>query len=56
MICERCHGRGERVVRCPDKSGRYEDRWLPCPQCQGRGVVHCCEGDRECPESKESEG
>lgn len=57
VICERCHGRGERVVRCPDKGGRYEDRWLPCPQCEGTGRVSCCcDGGRRVPDTKGEKG
>ncbi len=36
--CPRCQGTGGRVVR--SLSGwREEDWWLPCPECESRGVV-----------------
>lgn len=52
--CPKCGGTGGRVVR--SLSGwREEDWWLPCSDCQSRGVVSCCESDRECPKTEESE-
>lgn len=36
--CPKCGGTGGRVVR--SLSGwREEDWWLPCPECESRGVV-----------------
>lgn len=55
MRCERCHGVGKRVTRQYDRHGRPEDYWLPCRECQGSGVAHCCEG--HCvPEIEREEG
>ena len=42
MICEHCYGKGER--------GSVEWRGVKiCPNCQGCGIVHCCEGARANP-------
>ena len=38
MLCEHCHGR--RIV--VGDLGAY-----PCPECWGRGEVHCCDGLQE---------
>jgi len=46
MICEHCYGKGER--------GSVEWKGVKiCPDCQGSGIVHCCEG--ECVDQAEKE-
>lgn len=47
MICEMCSGTG-RVL--PMTNTHLILSWYPCPGCEGRGVVHCCEGDVEQPD------
>lgn len=53
MICQTCHG--ERFARCttvePVGYGRtalYYRGLIPCPECEGSGVAHCCEGMTAC--------
>lgn len=43
MICERCHGEG---MVGSDPSGERTGKLVPCPDCGGCGVAHCCEGER----------
>jgi hypothetical protein len=45
MLCPICHGRHFIL-----ESGRP----LPCPECQGFGEVHCCDGLAEQPDSPEA--
>ena len=40
MRCEVCHGTGRAQVEGP----------LPCPECDGGGIVHCCDGLQACNE------
>ena len=35
MLCELCHGKHYLVQR---------GMTLPCPECGGLGLLHCCEG------------
>jgi len=44
MLCPTCHGSGLILIR---------GQPLPCPECQGYGTVHCCDGLAEQPESSE---
>lgn len=48
MRCETCQGSGERRVI----SGEFVG-WRPCPDCNGFGVSHCCDGLQEQPETSE---
>jgi DnaJ-class molecular chaperone len=56
MICETCHGKGW-VMRDslpvfgvmpgdPDKPQQPVSIWQYCPDCDGCGRAHCCEGER----------
>ena len=49
MRCPTCHGTGN-VVRqspvCPDL-GLWSNYEVPCQDCGGSGITHCCEGMRE---------
>lgn len=38
MHCEACHGKG--FIQHP----------IPCPECNGFAIQHCCDGLREQPE------
>jgi len=42
MLCTTCDGRG--TVREPHRPGIGAHR-IPCPECFGSGVTHCCDGD-----------
>src|SRR6476661_2044071 len=35
MLCMKCHG--TRTIQVEGKA-------VPCPECEGRGEIHCCEG------------
>lgn len=45
MNCPTCFGVGEVLV---DKDLSPVSRWhnavIPCPECGGCGIVHCCDG------------
>jgi hypothetical protein len=41
MTCPLCHGR---------RLFSYQGQLLPCPECEGRGEIHCCDGLQEQPE------
>ena len=50
MICLKCFGKGISVtitnIQDPDYPLKITHR-ENCLECQGTGVVHCCEGDQE---------
>jgi hypothetical protein len=60
MICEVCHGTGKRLNpalsldRSPLAGLRGNPKGLPllvpCEDCGGSGVAHCCDGLRAQPE------
>lgn len=35
MVCPRCHGPGSIYAG--------SNGWQPCPECQGCGIVSCCD-------------
>jgi hypothetical protein len=44
MRCEACQGTGlGSLVIMRHPSAREGDSFLPCPECGGTGVAHCCE-------------
>lgn len=57
MICERCHGTGKIARYVPGDGEVIAGKAcevVPCPECNGSGLQHCCEGLCEQPE-KESD-
>lgn len=40
MLCPLCHG--HRLLF-------YHGQLLPCPECEGHGEIHCCDGLQEQP-------
>jgi hypothetical protein len=44
MVCPICYGR--RIVLSNGQA-------IPCPECQGQGELHCCDGLQEQPEQVE---
>lgn len=53
MKCERCQGRG-RIVTAKGRWRTYDcdveyEASEPCPDCNGSGQAHCCDGLREQP-------
>jgi hypothetical protein len=64
MRCETCQGRGWRFS-LPPGANAFEMRLpalanamqrVPCNECGGSGIAHCCDGDRANPGTGESEG
>ncbi len=45
MICSTCYGK---------RWFFYLGKLLPCPECEARGEVHCCEGLQEQPEAADT--
>jgi len=41
MLCPTCFG--HRLFY-------FQGRYLPCPDCEGHGEIHCCDGLQEQPE------
>lgn len=57
MRCERCHGDGS-IWSGPFNDGRglRAGKMFPCPDCNGFGITHCCEGERpDCPPTNPTE-
>jgi hypothetical protein len=47
MLCETCQWAGRRgFVRGP----RGDNDMIPCPDCGGTGIAHCCDGICEQPQ------
>lgn len=46
MVCEFCHGTGKILVPRMNIAMGYD----PCPECNGTGLQHCCEGLCEQPD------
>jgi hypothetical protein len=54
MICERCQGEGRVLNPALSVSYTRTRVWIdnprglplmiPCPECGGSGIAHCCEG------------
>lgn len=40
MLCPLCHG--HRLFF-------YQGQLVPCPECEGQGEIHCCDGLQEQP-------
>lgn len=56
MICPVCEGHGNLPVVTINSSGRpVVTHRLPCPECGGCGIVHCCEGLQEQPETPDAQ-
>lgn len=51
MRCERCQGSGVIPTRSgvAGYAGAFQ---LVCPDCQGCGIGHCCDGLREQPDCR----
>lgn len=41
MLCPLCHGH---------RFFFYHGQLVPCPECEGQGEIHCCDGLQEQPE------
>ena len=35
MLCPNCHG--QHFISS-------QNEWVPCPECNGAGEIHCCDG------------
>jgi hypothetical protein len=55
MLCETCRHSGRvgfvRVSRNAPADDRVDEqtRLIPCPECGGSGIAHCCDGICEQP-------
>ena len=51
MLCDTCRWTGHpgyvRVARNAEANDAYE--LVPCPDCGGQGIAHCCDGICEQP-------
>ena len=55
MRCETCQGRGQVTERVdatcePTPQFHQDQASLPCPECGGSGITHCCDGLCEQPD------
>lgn len=50
MRCDACHGVGK--VRPRESEGQRAGPDVPCPECNGSGFAHCCDGMCEQPEKQ----
>lgn len=54
MICETCHGT-ERRRLTPEEAAlpalAEQLSKLPCRDCDGNRLSHCCDGDHACPDT-----
>jgi hypothetical protein len=41
LLCPLCHGR---------RLFLYQGQLVPCPECEGHGEIHCCDGLLEQPD------
>jgi hypothetical protein len=46
MICDLCGGKRQVVIL-----RTFMREVIPCPECGGSGVTHCCDGLREQPQT-----
>jgi len=56
MRCEKCQGTGKvKGIAC-FRTGQSIEVEMPCLECNGTGVGHCCDGLQEQPEASVCEG
>jgi hypothetical protein len=51
MRCESCHGTGQLAAAGDDVlscAAAGPPLALPCPECGGCGIAHCCDGITAC--------
>ena len=52
MLCDTCQWTGRPgFVRSPQARTDGKEVLIPCPDCGGTGVAHCCDGICEQPET-----
>jgi len=49
MICADCHGTGHVSEVYENEQGMGRVRLIPCGECGGSGITHCCDGLQEQP-------
>ena len=50
MLCETCDGRdGPASFAAPGTLQEDRCAMIPCPDCGGQGIAHCCDGACEQP-------
>jgi RecJ-like exonuclease len=58
MRCESCHGTGRdfseraRTQASEGNAAELTAAERPCPDCQGSGIAHCCDGMCEQPQAQ----
>lgn len=56
MRCERCQGTGTiLIIDLMTPRVGINGEQAPCPDCNGTGITHCCDGLCEQPEREEGE-
>jgi hypothetical protein len=51
MLCDTCrYTERPGFVRARNRAGEGRDEMIPCPDCGGQGIGHCCDGICEQPE------
>jgi hypothetical protein len=51
MLCETCRWTGRPgFVRVPSSIQEDPCAMIPCPDCGGQGIAHCCDGICEQPD------
>ena len=55
MLCETCRYSGRvgfvRSSGHTSSDDRVDERLIPCPDCGGSGIAHCCDGICEQPDT-----
>jgi hypothetical protein len=58
MLCETCRYSGRvGFVRADGHAaagGRVDESLIPCPDCGGSGIAHCCDGICEQPSTDQA--
>ncbi len=58
MLCETCrYTERPGFVRARSRAGaQSSDEMIPCPDCGGQGIGHCCDGICEQPDLNTQQG
>jgi hypothetical protein len=60
MLCETCRYSGRvgfvRAAGPTSTDDRVDEQLIPCPDCAGSGIAHCCDGICEQPAGDRAPG